>query len=379
MAAQRVVIATDSFKGSIGADAAGLALGEGWHSVHPADEVVCLPMADGGEGTLDAVARAVPTARRMPVTVRGPGGVPVVAEWLWLPPTAGMPGGTGLVELANTSGIELLEGRLRPLDADTHGLGQAISAALESGVSRLVIGLGSSASTDGGAGALVALGAKFMDAGAHPIAPGGRGLHALTAVDLSALAPLPPGGVTILTDVPNPLLGPGGAAAVFGPQKGATPADVAMLDAGLARLAKLLGGDPAAAGAGAAGGTGFGLLAWGAKLRPGAPAVAELLGLAAAVAGASIVITGEGSFDAQSAAGKVPGFVAVLAAEAGVPAALIAGRIEEGAELNAFARAHSLTELAGSTAAALEDPARWLRAAGARLAASSRDQRVVRG
>ena len=108
MAAQRVVIATDSFKGSIGADAAGLALGEGWHSVHPADEVVCLPMADGGEGTLDAVARAVPTARRMPVTVRGPGGVPVVAEWLWLPPTAGMPGGTGLVELANTSGIELL-------------------------------------------------------------------------------------------------------------------------------------------------------------------------------------------------------------------------------------------------------------------------------
>ncbi|HQX36212.1 MAG TPA: glycerate kinase, partial [Microbacteriaceae bacterium] len=234
MAAQRVVIATDSFKGSIGADAAGLALAEGWHSVHPADEVVCLPMADGGEGTLDAVARAVPTARRMPVTVRGPEGVPVEAGWLWLPPTAGLPAGTGLVELANTSGIELLEGRLRPLDADTLGLGQAIAAALESGVSRLVIGLGSSASTDGGAGALVALGAKFMDAGAHPIAPGGRGLHALTAVDLSALAPLPPGGVTILTDVPNPLLGPGGAAAVFGPQKGATPADVAMLDAGLA-------------------------------------------------------------------------------------------------------------------------------------------------
>jgi len=366
-----VVIATDSFKGSIGAAAAADALREGWRAARPGDLVVCMPMADGGEGTLDAVARAVPAARRMPVAVRGPAGSEVQASWLWVP------GGTAVVELANTSGIEQLRGRLRPLDADTFGLGEAIAAALRHGATRVVVGLGSSASTDGGIGMLTALGARFTDATGRPIRPGGRGLGALAAADLSGLAALPRGGVLVLSDVPNPLFGPDGAAAIFAPQKGATAVDVATLDAGLVRLAAVLGGargaaaaaaDPASPGAGAAGGTGYGLLAWGAALRPGAPAVAELLGLAEAVAGASIVITGEGSFDAQSATGKVPALVAALAAEAHVPAALVAGRIAAAADLGGFAHAESLTALAGGPEAALADPARWLRRAGAALA-----------
>ncbi|MEZ5111725.1 MAG: glycerate kinase [Microbacteriaceae bacterium] len=396
---RRVVVATDSFKGSISATAVAAALGAGWRSVRPGDDVVCIPMADGGEGTLEAVARAVPRARWMPLTVRGPVGREVAASWLWVPPAAGAAdagagaradadtrggewadshrGGTAVVELASTSGIEHLRGRLRPLDAGTGGLGEAIAAALRHGVERVVVGLGSSASTDGGAGMLTALGARFLDAAGRPIRPGGRGLADLAAADLAGLAPLPPGGVIALSDVPNPLFGPDGAAAIFGPQKGATAVDVAALDAGLVRFADVLGrsrgavarsADPAAPGAGAAGGTGYGLLAWGAALRPGAPAVAELLGLSAAVAGASIVITGEGAFDAQSAAGKVPALVAALAEAAHVPAALVAGHIARGADLGRFAHAESLTALAGGAEGALADPARWLRRAGATLA-----------
>lgn len=375
---QRIVIAPDSFKGSATAAEVAAALGEGWRSVRPGDEIVLLPMADGGEGTLDAFAGAVPGAQRMPVTVTGPEGTVVEASWLLLPGAGSAPGGTGhiaIVELASTCGIELLGDRRRPMRASTFGLGEAIAAALRfenagGGISRLIIGIGSSASTDGGAGLLTALGARFMDAAGRPIAHGGRGLADLAAADLSGLRPLPPGGVTVLSDVTNPLLGAHGAAAVFGPQKGATPDDVAQLDAGLARLAALLGLDPELPGSGAAGGAGAGLLAWGATLAPGAHAVAELIGLPQAVAGASIVITGEGSFDTQSAAGKVPAFVAALAAEADVPAALVAGRIADGAPVARFTNAISLTDLAGSAEASLADPVHWLKVAGARLATS---------
>ncbi len=172
----------------------------------------------------------------------------------------------------------------------------------------------------------------------------------------------------MLSDVTAPLLGTRGAAAVFGPQKGATPHDVAALDHGLARLAALLPADAAAPGAGAAGGTGFALLAWGAELVPGAARVAELIGLADAVAGARLVITGEGSFDAQSAQGKVPAHVAAIAAAHDVPVALVAGRVAAEADTSSFTAAVSLSELAGGSAAAMEDPARWLRDAGRRLA-----------
>ncbi|MFC0198767.1 glycerate kinase, partial [Microbacterium arthrosphaerae] len=200
------------------------------------------------------------------------------------------------------------------------------------------------------------------------IADGARGLHAVASADLSGLAPLPPGGVTVLSDVTNPLLGARGAAAVFGPQKGAGPDDVPVLDAGLARLAGLIDADTDAAGAGAAGGTGFGLLAWGAVLVPGSAAVAELVGLDAAAAAASVITAGEGSYDGQSAAGKVPAHVGAIAASAGVPVALVAGRIATDADTSGFAATTSLTELAGSGAAAMAGAARWLVEAGAQLA-----------
>jgi len=368
--AHTVVIAPDSFKGTIGAAAAAEALAAGWRRELPGSDLRLMPMADGGEGTVDAFAAAVPGARRMPVIVTGPEDVPVEASWVLLPPTENTPGGTAVVELANTSGIELLgtPPRLRAFDAHTRGFGEAIAAALAHGVSRLVLGIGSSSSTDGGTGMLSALGARFADAAGRPVMGGARGLGSAASADLSGLALLPVGGVTVLSDVTNPLLGPRGAAAVFGPQKGARPDDIPVLDAGLARLAALIDADPATPGAGAAGGTGFGLLAWGARLVPGSAAVAELVGLDAAVAAASVVLTGEGSYDGQSAAGKVPAHVGAVAASAGVPVALVAGRIATDADTSAFAATASLSDLAGSGAAAMADAAHWLEQAGARIA-----------
>lgn len=370
----RIVLALDSFKGSITAAEAVRALAAGWHTNDPEAEFVFRPMADGGEGTLAAFEASVPGARRMPVTVDavgpgsggsggsgGPGGVRD-AHWVRLPD------GTGVVELAATCGIELYGDGLDPWGASTRGLGQAIAAALEDGVQRLVIGIGSSASTDGGAGMLQALGARLHTAEGRDIAPGLTGLRDLAVADLSGLAALPPGGVTVLADVTNPLCGPRGAAAVFGPQKGLAATEIADADALLARYATLVGGDPAAAGAGAAGGTGYALSLWGARLTPGAPEVAALVGLRGAIAAADRVVTGEGSYDGQSAAGKVPSFVAAVAAETGVPVDLVAGRLA--ADAASFARALSLTEIAGDAAASLAAPARWLARAGALLAAS---------
>jgi len=363
---ERVVIAPDSFKGTADAIEVARALAAGWAAVRPGDELVLMPMADGGEGTLDAFELAVAGARRMPVTVTGPDDRPVSTHWLLLPD------GTGVVELANTSGITLLD-PLRPMTAHTSGFGEAIAAALAHGVPRLYLALGGSSSTDGGVGALVALGAVGLDAAGQPVAAGGAGLAALAAVDLSALPALPPGGALILSDVTNPLLGAHGAAAVFGPQKGADPAQISELEAGLARLAGLLAVDPATPGAGAAGGTAFGLLAWGARLAAGSAAVGEALGVPAAVRGASVVITGEGRFDAQSAAGKVPSYLAGLAGDAGARALLVAGAIDTGALAAApgqFADAVSLTDLAGGSVAAMTETLVWLEAAGSRLAAA---------
>lgn len=365
--ARTVVFAPDSFKGSIRAADAAVSLADGWRSVRADAAIVAKPMADGGEGTLDAFEAAVPGARRMPIAVTGPDGERTDASWLLLPPEPDLPGGTAVVELASTSGIELLGDRRRPWDAGTEGFGQAVAAALAHGVSRLVLGIGSSASTDGGAGLLSALGARVTDAAGRPIAPGLRGVATASTADLGGLPPVPPGGIVVLTDVTNPLLGPAGAAAVFGPQKGLGP-DTDEADAALARFAALLPPDPETPGAGAAGGTGFALLAWGARLVPGAAEVAELVGLPAALAEASIVVTGEGAYDGQSAAGKAPAHVASAASNAGVPVALVAGRIADDADTTAFAAAVSLTGLAGSAESALAEPGRWLREAGAELA-----------
>lgn len=356
----RVVIAPDSFKGSATAIDAARAIAEGWRSERPDDEVRLLPMADGGEGTLDAFEAAHPHSRRMPLTVTGPDDRPVETSWLLLPD------GTGVVELAGASGITLLD-PLCPFDAHTLGFGQAIAAALDAGVERLVLGIGGSASTDGGAGALSALGARFFDESGSAISPGNRGLADLAEIDLGTVRALPRGGAVVLSDVTSTLLGTEGAAAVFGPQKGATVADIPLLEANLARLARILAsGFETVAGAGAAGGAGYGLLSWGASLVAGAEAIGSALGAPAAIAAADVVITGEGRFDSQSAVGKVPSWLAGQARASGVTAMLVAGAIE--AEPTQFAVALSLTELAGSSTDARANALHWLRAAGGRLA-----------
>ncbi|MGN6204192.1 glycerate kinase [Humibacter sp.] len=366
----RIVIAPDSFKGSASAVQVAEAIATGWLEARPDDEVIELPMADGGEGTLDAFELAVPGAKRMPLEVTGPDGRAVQASWMLLPATDELPGGTGVVELAETSGLPLLD-RLDPLGAHTLGFGQAIADALDHGVSRLLLGIGGSASTDGGTGALIALGARLQNAQGEPVAFGGGALTDIASVDLADLRPLPPAGALVLSDVTNPLLGPSGAAHIFGEQKGADARQRDELDAALAAWARLVqqvaDADPATPGAGAAGGTGFGLLAWGAQLVSGATTIADAVALDAALSHADLVITGEGRYDAQTDSGKAPAVVAARADAVGVPLALVAGAIT--APAAGASAAISLTDLAGTSAAAIADPITWLAVAGRQLAA----------
>lgn len=355
-----VVIAPDSFKGTISATDAAASMAEGWLSVRPHDTVILIPQADGGEGTLDAVQAAVPgSTRRSAGVVTGPDGRPAPGEWLQLPD------GTAVVELAQCSGLPLMASP-DPMGATTRGLGEVIAAALDSGATRLVIGLGGSASTDGAAGALAALGLRLTDGAGAPLPDGGAALADLALADRSGLVTPPAGGVAILTDVTSPLLGPTGAAAVFGPQKGADDVQVQYLDDALANFADVLGGDPDQPGAGAAGGSGFGFVsAWGATIEPGADYLADLTGLPDAIAHADILLTGEGQFDAQSREGKLVGQLLALAHAHDVTAGVIAGRVA--AESGVWIA--SLTELAGSPEASMADPARWLRTAAAKAAA----------
>lgn len=358
--ARRVLIAPDSFKGSASATEIAQALAEGWSSRRPHDELRLVPMADGGEGTLDVIEFAVARARRQPVDVPGPDGEPVRTHWLLLRD------GTGVVELAATSGLTLST-RRQPFAAHTVGFGQAIAAALDAGVHRLLLAIGGSASTDGGTGALAALGGRFLRADGNPVRLGNDGLAELAAVDLSGLRPAPRGGADVLTDVINPLLGARGAAAIFGPQKGAHESEVPRLDANLAHLAPHLAIDPATPGAGAAGGTGFGLMAWGARLVAGSAAVASTLGIPDGMGDCDVLITGEGRFDEQSTSGKVAGYLASLAAAHGVRALLVAGRIDAPTR-GLFDATVALVDIAGDIGDALARPLRYARTAGARLA-----------
>jgi glycerate 2-kinase len=322
---------------------------------------VCLPLADGGEGTLQVLAASDPAARWHRARVTGPAGARVASRWLELHDR------TACIELAQASGLPLMPAS-DPLGAQTTGTGELIGRALDTGARRVVLTLGGSASTDGGTGALTALGACFLDAAGRQLAPGGGALRDLAAADLTGLRPPPPGDVACLTDVRSPLLGPRGAAAVFGPQKGADAAQVAILEAGLARLAQVLGGDPDAEGAGAAGGTGYGFAAaWGAEITPGAAELCRIVGLDRELSRADLVLTGEGRYDVGSAQGKITGTVLAAAARAGVAAALVAGTIAADPPPGTVA-AVSLADLAGGPAGAMAHPRRWLRAAGQRLA-----------
>lgn len=356
----RILVAPDSFKGTAAAIEVAEALAAGWKAVRGNDDIVLLPQADGGEGTLSAIAASASWQWHQTV-VDGPDGGTVSARWLL---DCGGRHPRAVVELAESSGIALMS-RLDPWRADSRGLGQVIGAALRAGAWSVQVGLGGSASTDGGAGALMALGLKAFDRDGRPISAGASGLRDVDRVEVDGLAQLPPGGVEILVDTAAPLTGPHGAAAVFGPQKGAAPADIALLDDGLLRWSRALRAaglhaDPAVPGAGAAGGAGFGLLAWGAAVASGSERIATITGLYDHLPHADLLITGEGRFDGTSWTGKLVGHLLTAADRAGVPALVVAGQVTAEADGSTL----SLTELAGSADAAMTDPRRWLRAAG---------------
>jgi glycerate kinase len=328
-----VVVAPDSFKGSL--DAAGVcaAVADGLRRVWPEVDVRARPMADGGEGTLDAVLAAVgPRGSRLLATVAGAAGDPIHAAYGLLegdgPPVA-------VVEVATVVGITDAAGMRVPVSRrSTRGVGQLVRALLDRGVSRFMIGLGGSSTNDGGAGMLEALGLSLRDGGGRPVEPSPAGLAALSRVDASGLDPrLAAAEVTIMSDVNNPLCGPRGATAIFGPQKGVRPDEVAAFDATLARfgaLAEAAVGRTAAErpGAGAAGGLGFALQLVGGRFASGAEVVADLIGLDAALDGADWAIAGEGRSDAQTLLGKAPLVVARRAARAGVPVTLLSGALD---------------------------------------------------
>ncbi len=359
----RVVIAPDSFKGTLDAAAAASAIRQGWLQVRPTDEVLLIPQADGGEGTVAAISATYQDAEIIPVDhVTGPADQLVSGEYLRLPD------GSAVVELAQMSGIGLMT-QLDAAGSTTRGLGEVIRAALRTGPPTLTVALGGSASTDGGAGALAALGMRLLDSDGEPIPDGGEALGRLFSLDSKLLLPAPEGGVDLLTDVSAPLLGPLGAAAVFGPQKGADSQMVAILEAALENFSGLIGpnADAAQSGSGAAGGTAFGLMAWGgdrSAIVPGAARIAELTGLSAALRAADVVITGEGKFDSTSMTGKVVGHLLGLPTSA--RRIVIAGQLA--AEPGGDTIAISLTELAGSSAAAMTQTSRWLRDAGRQAA-----------
>jgi glycerate kinase len=326
----RILVAPDKFRGTLTARQAAEAFATGWRRERPDDELELVPIADGGEGTMDALVESL-VGRVVPATVSGPLGDPVDAAFGLAPSGRGT---LGVVEMARASGLALLgEFRRDPLRASTRGTGELMALAIDAGADRLIVCLGGSATNDGGVGMTEALGGRFLDERGRPIADGGAGLGALARIDLSALhSGVSRVAVTGACDVDNPLVGPSGSSAVFGPQKGASPDDVIVLDRGLANLAAVVERDLGIAlrsepGAGAAGGLGFGLMAFcGAKLRPGVQVVMDAVGLSDRIAGADLVITGEGSFDDQSLRGKAPAGILQACGLAGVPVAVVCGR-----------------------------------------------------
>lgn len=327
----KIVIAPDSFKESLSAPEVAAAIAAGWRQVFPEAHCLLRPMADGGEGTVDALLAAV-GGQRHECRVRGPLGEPVDAHWGWLGQ------GTAVIEMAAASGLHWVPRERRDARlASSYGTGELIARALDAGATRIILGLGGSATNDGGCGLLQALGMRFLDAAGNQLAPGGAALASLARLDASGLdARLQQVRFEVAADVDNPLCGPRGASAVFGPQKGATPEQVQELDGALGHFAAItaasLGEDHSSfPGVGAAGGLGFAARAFlGASFRPGIELVAELCGLAEAVAGADLVITGEGRLDAQTLHGKTPVGVARVAQQAGVPVIALAGSLGEG-------------------------------------------------
>ena len=329
----RVLAAPDKFRGTLSASEAADAIRRGWRRSRPSDDVAAIAMADGGEGTLEALLSAL-RGQMFEATVTGPLGDPVRAQYGLV---QARDGATAVVEMARASGLALLApSRRDPLRASTFGTGELILDALERHrPSAVLICIGGSATTDGGAGMAQALGARLLDSSGRDIGRGGRALLDLARIDLDGMARRIAGTRFIVaSDVDNPLVGPSGAAAVYGPQKGADVDDVRVLDAALRRFAAVVSADLAVdlsdtPGGGAAGGLGAGLVAFaGARIRPGIEVVMEAVALRERLAAADVVVTGEGAFDEQSLHGKTVAGVLRAAAEAGVPAILVCGRAD---------------------------------------------------
>jgi len=363
---KRIVIAPDAFKGGPSAPQVAKAIAAGWTQIRPNDILTLLPLADGGEGTVDAIATAHPNAVKVTVAaVSGPDGKPTQATYCRLDEH------TAVIELAESSGLPKM-GALDPFHATTRGLGEVIAHALDNGATRLLIGLGGSASTDAGTGALYALGLRATNANNAQVPDGGGALDSIRHIDTSGLIAAPSGGIQLLSDVTAPLTGPDGAAHVFGPQKGADTHAIAALDAALAHFATLCGGNPNAPGAGAAGGTGYGLATFlGASICDGGDAIALLAGLAGALATADVVITGEGSLDSSTFTGKVVHTVWRHAQSQNVPVIAIAGKVATDViATKSGLDAYSTSVVVGSVAESLADPLGAIEAT-ARTAASS--------
>lgn len=365
----RVLLAPDKFKGTLTALAVCQHLAAGIAEAAPWASVDMVPVADGGDGTLAAAVAA--GFDEVPVTAPGPTGQPLATSFA-------RRGAEAVVELAQVSGLVQLPDRvLAPMTATSAGTGTLIAAALDAGCRRIVVGIGGSASTDGGAGLVTALGAVIRDADGNPVGPGPQGLAQAAGLDLSGLHPaLAETELIVACDVDNPLTGPSGAAAIYGPQKGATPELVAEQDAILSRWADLVAATTGAdhrdlAGAGAAGGVGFALVALcGAALRPGAELVFELNGFYTALAEADLVVTGEGSLDSQTLQGKAPAAVAAAARARNLPVLAVAGRVAlPEAEWRAagIRAAYALLD-EGTLKQAMNDPGPLLERIGRRIA-----------
>lgn len=366
-----VLIASDKFKGSLTSAEVGEAVRRGLLAVDSALDVRVVPIADGGDGTLAAAVAA--GYERVPVTAAGPTGELVHTAYACLADQA-------VVELAHVSGLALLAGReLAPWTATTRGTGEVIAAALDAGCRRIILGIGGSASTDGGAGLLVGLGARLLDEEGVEIEDPGARLDRIAAVDLSTMHPaLAEAELLLACDVDNPLLGPAGAAAVYGPQKGLSPDDVPVADENLHGWADLV--DAAtdtdvrlAPGAGAAGGVGYAVMALGAQLRPGIDLVLELVGFVDQLSTARLVITGEGSLDEQTMSGKAPAGIAAVARSAGVEVVAVCGRRElDDAELGAMGitASYALLDVESDVQRCMTDAASLLEGLGRAIAAN---------
>ena len=332
----RIVVAPNAFKGSLSALAAAKAIGDGIRLADPDADLTLVPIADGGDGTVDALVAGADGQHRV-LRVRGPLTDPVDADY------GVIDGGkTAVIEMAKAAGLALLpQDKRDPRVTTTYGVGELLQHAYDGGARHFIVGIGGSATNDGGAGMAQALGYHLLDAQGHELPPGGLALQNLARIHVGGVhANWTDAQVDVACDVTNPLTGPSGASAVYGPQKGATPEVVAELDAALKHFAQIIRRDLGVdveplPGAGAAGGLGAGLVAFtGARLRPGAEMVMEALNLDDRIKGADLVITGEGRLDSQTARfGKGPAAVARHARKAGIPVVALAGGIADEAEL----------------------------------------------